>query len=72
MQRTTDRDDVKRAHLGRQRLGRALYQSKIISCAIGGPSCDLKHDRLRIHTNDPSDIRGKAEGEKSRARPKID
>ena len=43
MQRTTDGDDVKRANLARQRLGRTLYQRKIMSCAIGGLSCDLKH-----------------------------
>ena len=72
VQRTTDRDDVKRANLARQRLGRTLYQRKVMSCAIGSSSCDLNHGRLRIHTNDPSDIRSKAEGEESRTRTKID
>ena len=72
MQRTTDGDDVERADLARQRLGRTLYQRKIMSCAIGGPCCDLKHGRLWIHPNDPSDIRGKAEGEQSRTRSEID
>jgi hypothetical protein len=35
-------------------------------------ACDLKHGRLRIHADDPSDIRGKAEGEQSRTRAEID
>ena len=72
MQRTTDGDDVERADLARQRLGRTLYQRKIMSSASGGPCCDLKHGRLRIHADDPSDMRSKAEGEQPRAGAEID
>src|SRR4029453_11275267 len=52
--------------------GRTLNQRKIMAGMSSGPSCDLEHGRLRIHTDDPSDIRSKTEGEESRTRAEID